>query len=143
MARTLSWQSYVNDKGDFELPSYLYRLISDLMKQSLDMGTLLSNDSSKLRAFKEQTKSVFKKRWLDVAQALEYFEIIVPCGCPASDYCRVCGGSRYRLNDALSPDQMREISVVVGAMGHDTEIAKKLEDGLAKAMDEASRLGHG
>lgn len=135
MSRNIDWRSYVDANGDFELASYLYRVISDLMKQSLDMGTLLSNDSAKLRAFKEQTKHIFKNRWLEVAQALESFDIIVPCGCPANEYCKVCGGSRYRLNSALSPDQMREIAVVVGPNA-DSEVAKKLQAGLERALNE-------
>lgn len=138
MTRSIDWRSYVNDDGDFELPNYLFRLINDLMKQSLDMGTLLSNDPAKLRAFKEQTKNIFKKRWLEVAQALESFDIIVPCGCPIQEYCRDCGGSRYKLNSALSPDEMREIAVIVGP-GQDPELAKKLEVGLAKALEEVGK----
>lgn len=133
--RNIDWRSYVDGDGNFELPSYLYRLINDLMKQSLDMGTLLSNDPAKLRAFKEQTKNIFKKRWLDVAQALEAFDIIVPCGCPIQEYCRECGGSRYRLNSALTPDKMREIALVVGP-GDNPELAEKLQKGLQKALEE-------
>lgn len=138
MTKMMSWINYVNESGDFELPTYLYRTISDLMKQSLDLGTLLSTDTAKLRAFKEQTKSVFKKRWLDMAQALESFDIIVPCGCPPQIYCKDCGGSRYRLNTALSPDELREISIVLGP-GQDPKIAEKLERGLAKALEEVQQ----
>lgn len=135
MTRGLDWRQYVNEEGDFELPAYLYKCINDLMKASLDMGTLLSTDQARLRAFKEQTKSVFKNRWLEVAQALEAFEIIVPCGCPSNEYCRICGGARYRLNGALSPDELREISIVV-APGNNGKIAAQLEEGLHKALKE-------
>lgn len=134
----LDWRHYVDDQGNFELGNYLYRTINTLMKQSLDLGVLLSNDPAKLRAYKESVKGTFKKRWLDVAQALESFDIIVPCGCPHDEFCRVCGGSRYRLNSALSPDQIREISTITGVAG-DLETAKKLEQGLKKALDE---VGH-
>lgn len=132
----IDWRSYVNDDGDFELPNYIFRVIMDLMKQALDMGTLLSDDPAKLRAFKEQTKNMFKKRWLEAAQALESFDIIVPCGCPIKEYCRDCGGSRYRLNAALSPDRLREIAVVLSP-GADPAIQEKLEVGLQKALKEA------
>lgn len=138
MAKSIDWRRYVDSNGDFELAGYLFRVITDLMKQALDMGTLLSNDPAKLRAYKEQIKSNFKKRWLEVAQALEAFDIIVPCGCPMNDYCRECGGSRYRLNAALSPDRLREISVVV-AEG-DPEIARKLDEGLSKALEEVQNI---
>ncbi len=132
MYRDMEWRNYINSRGDFELPNYIYRSINDLMKQALDMGTLLSDDQAKLRAFKEQTKSIFKRRWLEIAQALEYFEIVVPCGCAHTEYCRECGGSRYRLNSALSPDQIREIAVIA----NDDTSRAKLEAGLAKALRE-------
>lgn len=135
MSRHLNWATYVNEDGDFELPRYLFRLIMGLMKQSLDMGTLLSDRPEKLRAYKEQTKVLFKQRWLELAQALEAFDIIVPCGCPIQDYCRVCGGSRYILNEALSPDQIREISMVVGP-DEDGDLAARLDAGLRKALEE-------
>ena len=54
------WKNFININGDFELPNFLYRTINDLMKQALDMGTLLSDDPYKLRAYKEQTKKLFK-----------------------------------------------------------------------------------
>lgn len=130
----LNWMNYVSEEGDFQLPSYLYQIIMDLMKTTLDFGTLVSNDPVRLRAFKEQTKSTFKKRWLDIAQALEAFDMIVPCTCAHNKYCTICRGSRYLLNDALSPDEMREISVVVS--GKDTTVANKLQKGLEKALRE-------
>lgn len=139
MSSKVDWRLYVNEEGDFEFPRYLFNLIMGLMKNSLDFGTLLSNDPAKLRAYKEQTKSVFKKRWLEVAQALEAFDIIIPCGCPISQYCSKCGGSRYRMADALSPDRMREISMVL-APGQDSAIARKLEAGLEKAIHEVERI---
>ena len=74
------WKNFININGDFELPNFLYRTINDLMKQALDMGTLLSDDPYKLRAYKEQTKKLFKNKWYDLAQALEFFEIIFRSG---------------------------------------------------------------
>lgn len=139
MPRDIDWRNYVDNKGDFELASYLFRVINDLMKNALDMGTLLSSDPAKLRAFKDQTKSIFKKRWIEVAQSLEAFDIIVPCGCPPHEYCKVCGGSRYRLNAALSPDTMREIALVTGP-GTNGETQRKLQQGLAKALNEVEGI---
>jgi hypothetical protein len=66
-----NWKTFINENDDFELPNFLYRTIMDLMKQSLDMGTLLSNDQQKLRAYKEQTKKLFKNKWFEIAKALE------------------------------------------------------------------------
>ena len=53
------WKSYTDVNGDFQLANFLYKSINELMKNSLDMGTLLSNDQYKLRAYKEQTKKLF------------------------------------------------------------------------------------
>jgi hypothetical protein len=136
MSKSTDWRSYITPQGDFELPNYLFEINKDLMKQALDLGTLLSDDRAKLRAFKEQTKNVFKKRWLEVAQALEAFDIITPCGCEQNEYCRVCGGSRYRLNSALSPDEMREVAVVIGA-GQKADLTDKLQKGLMRALQES------
>lgn len=139
MSRNLGWRSYVNEQGNFELPAYLYAINNDLMKQALDLGTLLSSDNLKLRAFKEQIKKIFKKRWLETAQALEFFDLVIPCGCRPNEYCEVCGGSRYRLNKALTPDQMREVGLVVGAE-QDADLADKLQRGLYKAIKEVNDL---
>ena len=139
MPRNIDWRTYVDNNGDFELAAYLYRVISDLMKSSLDYGTLLSTDQTRLRAYKESVKGTFKSRWLEVAQALEAFDIIVPCGCPANEYCKVCGGSRYRLNSALSPDEMREIAIVMSP-DTDPEVHNKLQAGMQKALQEAATV---
>lgn len=134
----IDWRKYVDINGDFALPTYLYRVINELMKHTLDMGTLLSNDRDKTRAYKEQVKKMFKRRWLEIAEALESFELIVPCGCSSSEFCRVCGGSRYLLNSALTPDEMREVAFVVSG-GQDAEkIAERLQKGLEQVEHHAS-----
>lgn len=133
------WKYYVNDAGDFELPTYLFRSINDLMKYTLDLGTLLSDDQKKLRAYREQVKKTFKKKWYDIASALEFFEIITPCGCDDDDYCETCGGSRYTLNILLSPDEMQEIGLVVGAADQ-ADISDRLHKGLMKALREIDAM---
>ena len=91
----LDWHRYVNGSGEFELPAYLYKMINSLMKETLDLGTLLSSDSAKTRAYKERIKEAFKAQWYLLAEALDYFEIVVPCECYGSnDFCNLCGGSR-------------------------------------------------
>jgi len=139
VSKNLGWQSFINLHGDFELPSYLFSVNNDLMKHALDLGTLLSEDKNKLRAYKEQIKKIFKKRWLEMAQALEFFDLVVPCECRLNEFCEVCGGSRYRLNSALTPDQMQEIGVFVAA-GQSVDLAEKLHKGLIKAMKEVNEL---
>lgn len=139
MSKSGDWRNYVNVHGDFELPNYLFRMNTELMKQALDMGTLLSEDPAKLRAFKEQIKKHFKNRWLETAQALEFFDMVIPCTCRQNDYCEICGGSRYLLNSALSPDQMRETTVFYGAEA-DSNMAERLQKGLIKALRELEAL---
>jgi len=135
------WKSFININGDFELPNFLYKTINDLMKQALDMGTLLSDDPYKLRAYKEQTKKLFKNKWFDLAQALEFFGIIEQCSCVMAKqdnkdvYCDVCKGARFLISSALTPDQMSEISTFVNA-AQSVEIAEKLQKSLMKALSE-------
>jgi len=131
------WKNYINENGDFELPNFLYKTINDLMKQSLDMGTLLSSDQHKLRAYKEQTKKVFKQKWFEVAQALEFFGIIEQCTCYSEEresYCEVCKGSRYVSTSIISADEMSEVGVFTNA-GHSVEIIEKLQKGLVEVLN--------
>jgi len=129
------WQKFIDEKGDFEFPKYLYKTHSDLMKLMLDFGTLVCNDPNKLRAYKERVKSSFKQKWFDIANSLEYFGIISPCGCSDNDFCSICGGSRFRLDESFTADEMRQFSLVLGASSK-VEIAEKLQKGLVKALIE-------
>lgn len=139
MSRSLDWREYIDSEGLFELPEYLYAINVDLMKNALDMGTLLSTDKVRLRAYKEQIKAYFKNRWMETAEALEHFDLIVPCGC-TNEYCTICGGARYRFNSALSPDELREISVVVSDSAGDNEVQEKLRVGLERALAQIEAL---
>ena len=108
------------------------------MKQSLDMGTLLSSDQQKLRAYKEQTKKVFKQKWFEVAKALEFFGIIEQCTCFSDEkesYCDICKGARYITSSFLSPDEMREVGVFTNA-GVNLELMDKLQKGLQEVLNE-------
>jgi hypothetical protein len=128
---------YLNKNGDFELANFLYKTINALMKQSLDMGTLLSNDPQKLRAYKEQTKKVFKQKWFEVAKALEHFGIIEQCSCYYDEketYCEVCKGARYITSSMLTADEMREVGVFTNA-GQNAEIVAKLQKGLQEVIN--------
>lgn len=131
-----NWENYINKSGDFELPNFLYKTINDLMKQSLDMGTLLSEDQAKLRAYKEQTKKMFKSKWHEIAKALEFFNIIDPCICSLNEkdiYCDICKGSRFTINSVLTPDEMKEIGVFVNAASN-KEIIHRLQKSLNEIM---------
>jgi hypothetical protein len=136
---TVDWRKYVNKSGDFELPAYLYKMITSLMKESLDLGTMLSNDPAKTRAFKERIKESFKEQWLATAEILEAFGIIVRCECfDTSEYCKICGGSRYQLNGSLSPSVMKEIAFFT-AKEESGEVSQKLAEGLQKALVEVEQ----
>jgi hypothetical protein len=132
------WKNFIDSKGDFQLANFLFRNLNELMKSSLDMGTLLSSDSQKLRAYKEQTKKLFKSKWLNMAEALEFFEIIEKCECSIYDqeiYCEICKGSRYKISSYLSPDQIREVNTFVKT-GQDLEVYEKLQKGLENVLQD-------
>lgn len=133
MIRSTDWQKYIDNQGNFEFPKYLYRTISDMMKINLDLGTLVCNDSTKLRAYKERVKYTYKQKWLDIASVLEFFEIIQRCICQDDEFCKVCGGSRYILSETMTPDEIRQISYAFG-VNVEEEIAEKLKKGLEKAI---------
>jgi hypothetical protein len=106
------------------------------------MGTLLSNDQYKLRAYKEQTKKLFKNKWFDLAESLEYFGIIEQCTCSQmmkkmgkEVYCNICKGARYTMNTALSPNEIREISTFIDSR-QDSTTQDKLNKGLMKILEQ-------
>jgi len=131
------WRSFVDNAGNFALPNYLYVLINDLMKQSLDFGTMVTDDRAKLRAYKEQVKRAFKSKWGDVAQALESFGLIEPCTCNPREFCELCGGSRFQLSSWISPDEMNQVEMFTGTE-RDPELLDRLKIGLAKALTESA-----
>jgi len=63
------WKKYIDSNGDFQLANFLYKSVNELMKHSLDMGTLLSSDPQKLRAYKEQTKNYLNQNGLILHRA--------------------------------------------------------------------------
>ncbi len=139
--KSSEWKKYVDDDGTVEFPKYIYHTMMDLMKTSLDLGTMVCQDSVKLRAYKEQVKSAYRNRWLELASLLESFGVIEPCVCGEKDFCRVCGGSRYLLNQSLSLQKLEEISYVGPK---DDILESKLEEGLRKALIEYRKLvNHG
>jgi len=136
------WKKFTDINGDFQLANFLYKGINDLMKQALDMGTLLSNDAHKLRAYKEQTKKLFKNKWFEIAESLEFFDIIEKCMCFNEEkdfYCDLCKGSRYKLSSYLTSDEIREVGIFYNA-AQNAELANKLQKGLMKALDELSEM---
>lgn len=132
------WKSYIDQNGDFQLANFLYKSINELMKNALDMGTLLSNDAHKLRAYKEQTKKLFKNKWFDIANCLENFDVIEKCICfseTKENYCEICKGARYKISSYLSADEIKDVSIFLNA-AQDTEVQEKLQKGLKKLLEE-------
>jgi hypothetical protein len=132
------WKNFIDSTGSFELPNFLYKTINELMKQALDMGTLLSDDQYKLRAYKEQTKKLFKSKWFTIAEALQFFDLIEECSCKVGSreqYCDICKGARYVVTSTLSADEMREIGVFVNAK-QDVNIMDKLQKSLMQVLNE-------
>lgn len=136
------WKKFTDINGDFQLANFLYRNINDLMKHSLDMGTLLSNDQQKLRAYKEQTKKLFKNKWFEIAQALEFFDIIEKCVCYSEvqdKYCDICKGARFKLTSYLTSDEINEIGVFYSA-AQNADAAEKLYKKLMTALNDLSEV---
>lgn len=129
--------SFADKNGNFQLANFIYRTVNELMKHSLDMGTLLSDDSAKLRAYKEQTKKLFKSKWHDIAEVLEYYSLIEKCSCAAfgrETYCEICKGARYIITDFLSADEINEIGTFIKSSNH--EIENKLHKSLMGFIEE-------
>jgi hypothetical protein len=136
------WKKFTDVNGDFQLANFLYKSINDLMKHSLDMGTLLSSDQQKLRAYKEQTKKLFKTKWFEIAQALEFFDIIEKCICYSEvqdKYCEVCKGARFKLTSYLTSDEINEIGVFYSA-AQNADSAEKLYKKLMIALNDLSEM---
>lgn len=131
------WKKYLDNNENFQLANYLYKTINDLMKHSLDMGTLLSDDQQKLRAYKEQTKKLFKSRWHEIANALEMLGIIEKCNCTQlkeDSYCEICKGSRYMICSYLTVEEIRDISIFT--VNSNPKITDKLQTALNKIIDD-------
>lgn len=136
------WKKYTDVNGDFQLANFLYKSINDLMKHSLDMGTLLSNDAHKLRAYKEQTKKLFKNKWFEIANCLEFFDVIEKCVCYSETqelYCDVCKGSRYKISHFFTADDIKEVGVFYNA-AQNVELAEQIQKKLMLALDELSEM---
>jgi hypothetical protein len=135
------WNQYMDNSGNFQFANYVYKTINDLMKNALDMGTLLSDDPHKLRAYKEQTKKLFKSKWYELAECMEAMDIIQKCPCQNDAkevYCEVCKGARYIVSEFLSADTIREVSIVTS--NQNEEISRKLQAALMQVLNEVSSL---
>lgn len=137
MSKHLDWRSYMDQHGNFEMPNFLYRSNNELMKQCLDFGTMITDDKIRLRAYKEQVKKAFRARWFSIADALEQFDIIESCVCREGDYCEICGGSRFRLSEWLTPDEMHHIAAFTATVSN-FDLETMLQEGLQKAIYEVS-----
>ena len=128
------WKKYINGLGELNFPEFLYKTLSTLMKTSLDLGTMVCQDQNKLRAYKEQIKSAHKQKWNDIASVLASFDLIEPCVCKDDEFCRICGGSRFVANSALSATTINEVGVATS--GIDPSVKEKLEAGMVKALSD-------
>lgn len=120
----VEWKKYIDGNGDFEFAKYIYKVVNDLMKTSLDLGTMVSSDASKLRAYKEQVKSAHNQKWLEIAAVLEFFELIQPCVCDDREFCRICGGSRFILSDTLKISELHEVGFIASASATENQVNK-------------------
>ena len=131
-------KKYVNARGDFEFPKFLYSKHNALMKSMLDLGNLACQDANQLRAFKERVKKDFKSTWKEYADILFEHGIVEKCGCESDVYCQVCGGARYIPIDMLNADVITES--IFMTTGKDPDLLRQLRDGLLKAQSEVNHL---
>lgn len=134
MSKKIHWKDFVNQQNDFQLSTYVYLSINQMMKNSLDLGTLLSDDPQKLRAFKEQVKKAHKETWSDIAEAFEFLGIIRRCICNTAEYCEICKGSRYVPTDSVNADVVTTQETFLAA-GVDNNRRKAIEESLIKARE--------
>jgi hypothetical protein len=127
---------FFDERGYFNLSSYLYEGQKELMKFVLDQGNMAINDHRKLRSYKERIKKAFYDTWFDLASILEEMEIIESCGCDPKSFCKECGGSRYRLGSALAPEEIKEVFTFVA----DPSIKEELESKLPEAEQVLDQL---
>lgn len=130
-------ENYVDSYGVFDFVKYTYELFNDSMKQTLDMGTLLSSDPQKLRAYKEQIKKDFKSRWEALASVLEQFGIADKCRCFENQYCKICGGSRYLTSDTMQPPDV-EIGIVT--LDDNEKLKVQLLDSFTDKVDNDHKM---
>lgn len=106
-----------------------------VMKEVLDLGTLVCHNAKEERAFKERTKAAHKKAWKEIASVLLELEIVTPCICRETEYCEICGGSRYVLNDDTVFSNADTTTVALN-MNASEDIQIRLQTGLLKALTE-------
>lgn len=100
----------------YNLIKFLYTNVNNSMKYALDMGTLLSNDPQKLRAFKEQVKKKSREQWDAIGRVLEGLGLAEKCTfCKKGEFCHHCGGARYVTSVLLDSPTFTESGIAVTA----------------------------
>lgn len=128
-------EKFLDWNGNISIPYYLYRMIMALMKESLDLGTLLSDDQAKLRAYKERVKNVYHQEWKKLASIFEEMGLIEPCGCDVRKKCDICKGSRYVTSSFLNADRIIEHNVILASKDDD-----KTQEALLDSSDRKDAL---
>ena len=99
-------EHFKND--EFNIVKFMYLNINASMKHALDLGTMVSDDPQKLRAYKEQIKKNARKQWDELGRALVYLGLADECICSQGDYCTICSGSRFVMSSLLASDSYVE-----------------------------------
>jgi hypothetical protein len=112
----------LSESDNFNIVKFIYMLLNDSMKYALDMGTLLSDDPQKLRAYKEQIKKNSKGNWDKLGAALVNIGIADDCICSRGEYCQVCGGSRFVMSSLVSSTEIVEhVMAISGSITSEAE----------------------
>ncbi len=106
---------------EFNIVKYIHNNINNSMKYALDLGTMLSDDPKKLRAFKEQIKKHSRQQWEAIGKALVYLDLAYECICSPGQYCTACSGARYVMSTLIDSDHWVEEGMVIGKVSKDVE----------------------
>lgn len=103
------------DEEEFNIVKFIYMNINQSMKYALDLGTMVSTDPQKLRAFKEQIKKNARFQWEEIGRALVYLGLADECQCKRGDYCTICSGSRFVMSSLISSSSYVDHGLVTAA----------------------------
>ena len=127
--------------AEVELPKFLYRTLVSVMKETLDLGTLVCHNAKEERAFKERTKAAHRKAWKEIADMLLDLGIVTSCICRDDEYCEICGGSRYVLDDNTFISNADTTTVALNMRANvNDDMQAQLRVGLHRALEQVNRM---
>lgn len=121
------------DEEEFNIVKFIYMNLNHSMKYALDLGTMVSTDPQKLRAYKEQIKKNARFQWEEIGRALVYLGLADECQCKRGDYCTVCSGSRFVMSSLISSSSYVDRGLVTAATLTEEQV-KSVEQALKSTV---------